>query len=567
MQLTRIRHKMLAVVGLTAALGFVASAYYYVSHQEKALLAQNEETMLRLSESVSQGLQSVMLAGSADIAQAFADNLKKIAEVSEFRIMRTNGEEAFRDNQTIDDVNRRRGEELFWPRDDEQRVPVLAADDANLQRVLQTQASQIIYNRSSPERSTLTFMLPVPNSEACYKCHGSKQPVRGVVMLTTSLARVERDILATRKNVVILLGSALMLTMLLTGFMLGRAVIRPIERATTAMEAVSGGDLDSYMKIGSSDEIGQMASSFNLMTEELRRTYASLRREQNKLTTIIQSSSEGIVVTDSEDRIVLANPAAATLLGKTVEEIVSEGFLSLFDAPEEIALWLAAGDRSGPHMKVRNNRHLRVFVTTIRHSDGEVLGTVAQIRDMTEELQLEDELRRLSTTDGLTGLYNRRHLESTLRSELDRARRTRQPLAIVMFDIDHFKRFNDTYGHDQGDRVLKAVADTMRAALRDTDAPCRYGGEEFLLILPATPLAQAAEMAEQLRAAVEMMAVDELRVTISLGVAAAPEIDTAIPETLIAAADAALYRSKEGGRNRVTVAAPPGAGGNGESPA
>ncbi|MBI2308782.1 MAG: diguanylate cyclase [Rhodocyclales bacterium] len=561
MSLTRIRHKMLAVVGLTAALGFVTSAYYYVSHQEKALLAQNEQTMIRLAESVSQGLQSVMLAGSADIAQAFADNLKKIAEVSEFRIMRANGDEAFRDNQTIDEVNRRRGEELFWPRDEEKRVSILPADNANLRQVLHTNKSLMLYDRATPERSTLTFMLPVPNSEQCYKCHGSKSNIRGVVMLTTSLARVERDILKTRQNVVLLLGGALMLTMLLTGYTLGRAVIRPIEKATTAMQAVSGGNLDSHMKVGSGDEMGQMASSFNLMTEELRRTYASLRREQNKLTTIIQSSSEGIVVTDSEDRIVLVNPAAAALLGKSETEIAREGFLGLFDAPEEIAIWLTAGDRSGPHMKIRGGRHLRVFVNTIRHGDGDVLGSVAQIRDMTEELQLEGELRRLSTTDGLTGLYNRRHLENTLRNELDRARRTRQPLAIVMFDVDHFKRFNDTYGHDQGDRVLQAVADTMRANLREPDVPCRYGGEEFLLILPATAQATAVDMAEQLRAAVEAMAVDDLRVTISLGVASTPEIDTTIPDTLIAAADAALYRAKEGGRNRVSVAGVTGVSG------
>ncbi|MFC5300139.1 diguanylate cyclase [Azospira restricta] len=563
MQLTRIRHKMLAVVGLTAALGFVTSAYYYVSHQEQALLAQNEQTMVRLAESVSQGLQSVMLAGSADIAQAFADNLKKIAEVSEFRIMRSNGEEAFRDNATIDDVNRRRGEELFWPRDEEKRVPILTADDARLQQVVNTRQPLMLYDRANPERSTLTFMLPVPNAEQCYKCHGSKSPVRGVVMLTTSLARVERDILKTRQNVVVLLGGALMLTMLLTGYTLGRAVIRPIEKARTAMAAVSGGDLESQMKIGSSDEIGQMASSFNLMTDELRRTYAGLRREQAKLTTIIQSSAEGIVVTDSEDRIVLVNPAAATLLGKSEADIVREGFLGLFDAPEEIVAWLSAGDHSGPHMKMHGDRHLRVFVNTIRHSDGALLGTVAQIRDMTEELQLEGELRRLSTTDGLTGLYNRRHLENTLRSELDRARRTRQPLAIVMFDVDHFKRFNDTHGHDQGDRVLQAVAAAMRAGLRGTDVPCRYGGEEFLGILPATPLAAAAELAEGLRTAVEAMEVDGLRVTISLGVAALPEIDTAIPDTLIAAADAALYRAKEGGRNRVAIAGTSAADGSG----
>jgi len=551
----RIRHKVLAVVGLAVSMGLVASAAYYVHQQERALLAQNEQTMVRLAESVSSGLQSVMLAGSADIAQAFALNLRMIPEVSDFRIMRVTGEEAFRDNTTIAQVNERRGEELFPPRDTEQRVQVLHANDTNLQQVLGSKKPLTLYNRDDPAKATLTFMLPVMNADQCFKCHGSKSPIRGVVTLTTSLVPVERDISPISQQTVLLFGGVLVLTMLLTGYALGRAVIHPIERATSAMRAVTGGDLAVEMMAGGSDEFGRMASSFNRMTGALRQSYTNLRREQNKLATIIQSSTEGIVVSDGAERVVLVNPAACELLDCSHGRIVEEGFLALFDSPEDLGLWLAGGDRSGPYLKTIAGRRLQMFVSTIRDANGEVLGSVAQIRDITEESRLESELRLLSTTDGLTGLYNRRHLENMLRTELVRSRRTRQPVSVAMFDIDHFKRFNDTHGHDQGDRVLQAVASAVKRLVRETDIPCRYGGEEFLIILTATTGDAAFNVAEQLRAGVEALEVDGLKVSISVGVATVPDVDAGDAEALVAAADAALYEAKRSGRNRVAVAA------------
>lgn len=179
---------------------------------------------------------------------------------------------------------------------------------------------------------------------------------------------------------------------------------------------------------------------------------------------------------------------------------------------------------------------------------------------MTEENRLQDELRRLSTTDALTGLHNRRFLDESLRRELERVRHTGAPLSVIMFDVDRFKRFNDEHGHDQGDRVLQAIAASLRQALRKYDLACRYGGEEFLAILPGTAAEGAFSVAERLRRDVEECSVDGLKVTISLGVATVPDILAGAPEDLVAAADSALYRAKAGGRNRVEVAQAAGNG-------
>ncbi|MCB1908600.1 MAG: diguanylate cyclase [Rhodocyclaceae bacterium] len=550
----RIRYKIIAVVGIAVAAGLIATAAFYTTHQERSVLAQNERTMRKLTESVIEGLQSVMLAGSADIAQAFADRLKRVPEIEDFRVLRVNGLEAFRDNSTIEEVNERRGEEQFLPRDTVERIRVLDARDPNLQKALQSRTILTIYDEDQNGEPILTFLSPIANQKDCHKCHGSAKPIRGVLKLTTSLAQVQRDILRARQDSLLVLVVALTGTMLLTGFMLGRSVVGPIERVTQAMSRASTGDLDHQVPVGSRDELGRMAQSFNVMTAQLRDTYDGLRREQDKLTTIIRSAGEGIVLTDGNGGVVLVNPAAQRLLAKSRERIVADGLENLLDDPEAMRAWLADDHADGP-VTVRYGDHsLQVFASTIHASDGHVVGSAALLRDVTEEKRLEEELRRLSTTDGLTGLFNRRHLDATLDSEWHRAMRTREPLSVLMFDVDHFKIFNDMHGHDQGDRVLCQVAAIFRDALRGHDVACRYGGEEFFAILPATPASGAMAVGERLRAAVAASEVDGLKVTISVGVASVPQLDANSPGHLVELVDAALYQAKRSGRDRVCMA-------------
>jgi len=171
------------------------------------------------------------------------------------------------------------------------------------------------------------------------------------------------------------------------------------------------------------------------------------------------------------------------------------------------------------------------------------------------------QLQELSNRDDLTGVANRRRFEEILDAEWRRAARTNAPLALLMADIDHFKPYNDAYGHQTGDLCLKRAAEAMAGSLqRAGDLLARYGGEEFVVILPAHDLAEAAEVAERLRARVEALAIPtevsdvSPYVTISIGVAVAEAGKLARPEELVAAADAALYRAKREGRNRVRLA-------------
>lgn len=171
-------------------------------------------------------------------------------------------------------------------------------------------------------------------------------------------------------------------------------------------------------------------------------------------------------------------------------------------------------------------------------------------------------LGRRASSDALTGLPNRRAFEERLASVSSHFERYQRPFSVVIADVDHFKQFNDTWGHEVGDRVLQHVATLLRSAVREVDLAARLGGEEFVLLLPETPLMPAVEVAERVRRLIDGRPLvwngRPLAVTVSLGVATCPD-SLPTPGELLAAADAALYRSKAAGRNR-TTAAPPGGG-------
>jgi len=193
-----------------------------------------------------------------------------------------------------------------------------------------------------------------------------------------------------------------------------------------------------------------------------------------------------------------------------------------------------------------------------------------QVKEVSERTRAEEalaraneELKRLSMVDGLTQVANRRHMEDYLRQQWARLARERAPLTVVMCDVDFFKRFNDTYGHQAGDDCLRTVARGIEGALRrPADLVARYGGEEFLVILPDTTSDGALAVTEQIaesvaRADIEHDASDVApRVTLSMGVASAIASNDAQPARLIASADRALYAAKRAGRNRVVMTDP-----------
>lgn len=208
--------------------------------------------------------------------------------------------------------------------------------------------------------------------------------------------------------------------------------------------------------------------------------------------------------------------------------------------------------------RVGRRRYLAVDASPIHDNDGKIVAVVETLRDMTEEKRAQIALEQLATRDGLTGLANRRCFDDTLHAEWQRALRQQQPLSLLMVDVDNFKQYNDAYGHLGGDECLQRIANAVASEMRANDLVARYGGEEFAVILPNQSLKGAAIVAERIRCRVEQLHLPNLAaskqlVTVSIGAATAlpaPEND---PQQLVATADAALYRAKHMGRNRISL--------------
>jgi two-component system, cell cycle response regulator len=205
------------------------------------------------------------------------------------------------------------------------------------------------------------------------------------------------------------------------------------------------------------------------------------------------------------------------------------------------------GDRVFGRSKLRDGDKIQVGRTTILKFT---------YHDSLEE-SFQKQMYESALRDGLTKVYNKRYFTERIASEMRFAVRHKAMLALLLVDIDHFKRVNDTFGHLAGDRVLCAVATALAKSVRNEDVVARYGGEEFAVLLRATPLEHVRGTADRLRKLVESLAVDNeatdpIRVTISIGMATFPEQMVTTPEDLVDLADQALYRAKNGGRNRVS---------------
>ncbi|MFG1420345.1 sensor domain-containing diguanylate cyclase [Roseixanthobacter liquoris] len=299
----------------------------------------------------------------------------------------------------------------------------------------------------------------------------------------------------------------------------------------------------------------------------------------NFFQTAFANAPIGITLVDLDGKFLRANPAACRLFGYSEEELQERDFQSL-TYPDDLSLDLMQLDQIKAGFiseYAMDKRYVRpdgtivwaqLNVALVRNEDGSPRCFISQIHDVTEERTLIQELNQkrkqleeanhkltqLASLDPLTGALNRRALRQRLDQEMARANAQGTPLAFIMVDVDDFKPYNDRYGHLAGDVALKEVAQCMRAASRADDAVCRFGGEEFLLLLPHTPQAEARKVAERVRQSIATSTALPERLTVSAGVHVYTPSEKGLPiDRLIAQADAALYEAKRNGKNRVEM--------------
>jgi diguanylate cyclase (GGDEF)-like protein/PAS domain S-box-containing protein len=295
----------------------------------------------------------------------------------------------------------------------------------------------------------------------------------------------------------------------------------------------------------------------------------AIKASERKLRALAESAYDAIVMIDMHGNASFWNPAAERLFGYTEEEVIGRPIHELITPPELRDEAMAGmrqfagtgdGDAVGAIQETEALRRDGTRMPVERSVSAFRLGgqwyAVATIRDITERKATEARLRELATTDSLTGLFNRRHFMELAEREFARAKRYQGTRTMLMMDIDHFKRVNDTHGHDVGDEVLRELARISRTALRELDILGRLGGEEFGVLLPETDAGPAMEVAERLRRAIEQSPMTtgagEMRITVSIG-AATSKGDAETVDTLLKRADVALYEAKQSGRNRVVA--------------
>ncbi len=292
-------------------------------------------------------------------------------------------------------------------------------------------------------------------------------------------------------------------------------------------------------------------------------TYALLRYRLLNIIPIarhvlIENMGDGLLVLDAQNRLVDINPAAEQVLGLTKKSRIGEPIEDVFLEWADVVK--ALHEVNDIRIEVSINRppksYLDLKVSPLYDSNRNFIGRLMVWRDITPLKKAQIELQEQAIRDPLTGLYNRRYLQERLEVELARAKRENQPISFIMVDIDHFKNVNDAFGHSAGDVILQKLATQLLSRTRIGDIVCRYGGEEFLVVLPNVTAETAHQVAERWRksfpGSTMPLEYTDVKATISCGISEFP-VHGNTSEELISTADKALYHAKQTGRNRVTV--------------
>jgi diguanylate cyclase (GGDEF)-like protein/PAS domain S-box-containing protein len=315
--------------------------------------------------------------------------------------------------------------------------------------------------------------------------------------------------------------------------------------------------------------------------EKAQQEIRQREKAEHRYRALFEQSHDGVMILDVQGKHLEVNQRAADILGYTVEELMQLSVTDLSEQKEEsghILERLQKGEDIPLYEREfikKNGEKVTVEINTemVCDIDGLPIHIQSVVRDISERKQneiilqeanqklrnqlaeiemLQTQLREQAMRDSLTGLYNRRYLEEALDREFSRAEREKSTVCVVMMDIDGFKAFNDTHGHDAGDLLLRRLGDFLRSEVRSSDISCRYGGEEFLIVMPGALLENGYERAENLRAAFLALDIEhqgvKLRATLSIGVAIYPKHGETWVEVLHAA-DLAMYAAKTAGRN------------------
>jgi len=580
-----IRTQLLLAITLTLFIFLLISmggAYFF---QKTALTEESITKITEISKIIRAGLRRQMFTHNTELTQPLVDEISIFKNVTDVSIINNVGIVKFSQDHS------QLGKKFFKEQGECRQCHRGAAAPKDL--TLKTKNSHGV--------SVLRNVTHIYNETACFSCHPADQKILGLIFVDYSTTDTDALISATLLRVFLTAVAAFIVLSLVVFYITNHLIYNPITLLIDGTREIIKGNYKKQINYQGNREFTALANSFNDMSIgivrhnnavkskafELSVLYAIVKRisetiylEELKIIIIkllldVLDCDRCIVITPTKEANSFemiaedkeARPVKAILgypVSETSELIVTEKrILDPFNrwVSKELTMPELSGDVVSANIPLAIHDLQLGLIIAVRNAntpfDDEGFRLLSVVREHLAVALENARLYTMAITDELTGLFTIRHFKAQMEFQRSRFIRYGQKYSLLMMDIDKFKMVNDTHGHPAGNALLKEIAAAIRECLRDVDIPCRYGGEEFAVILPETDEGGALNVAERIRGNIECRTTDpgngaQIKVTISIGVASCPESGSEVRDILLAA-DEALYRAKETGRNKVVL--------------
>lgn len=581
--MSSLRVKILGSLFLVLAASMGIALFGMWTYQRDKLIEMNHQKAMQAGLTMKAGLILAMLHNDREALQATINEMAQAAELSRISLMNIEGRIVLSSDPSLAGS--------FLDKKKDNACMVCHKEENSLSE----KAAEIIENGSNP---FLRTVITVANRPPCFGCHPASQKLCGLLVVDSYLSKTY-DVLRTVANRTILTGLVtFLIIVVLISYIVTRFVSRPVHAFLKGIKRIEKGDFNSWVDVSGSGEFSEMAISFNVMTKAVGRYIDEVKDKTSEITTlytIVRRMSEtidwkrvkGIVANLlcevlKAERVVLLLPYEKDekrfeIVWKNKDEkyYSAEYYRESQEEPhgsvarEELEQWLAQ-DQKGPVFTDEDSRALvplqlkemKLGLVCAVKPSGQKFSNAEKklIPALTHHIAISfanARLYNLAITDELTGLYTKRYFQTKIHDFEEAFRLTGEGFSVMMLDLDHFKEVNDTYGHPVGDRVLIQIAEVIRLSLRHGDIPCRYGGEEFVILLPGSDIHSARAIADRLRKNISenFCHIDghpPICRTVSIGLSSCP-LHAASADELVMTADSALYTAKRAGRNQVHI--------------
>jgi len=537
LRLALIISSILFILVVIAGVLFDRQVTKSIVEEESRQAAAHARTMLS-------SLQTLMLSGQGTLARGWLLRMREQKGIVDIDVIRNDGNEAFADTNTVNEVNSYLNELRF------SREPALQRDSTHsASRFNKAVTGEVVFDKSTA--GIITVYQPIHASNECLRCHGyDSNPVRGVLKLSLSTEAAEQRLESMRSSLwgvgvllVLILGITLWVTV-------NFIVLRPLAELRHAFVRVGKGDRKLKLPEQRHDELGKAVTVFNRMQDQLQET-------EQRISAVVDNVVDSIITSNHAGTIEAVNSAVTKMFGYSEKELQGKSLnVLVLDSDDESVdakrsvisddVNLLGKNRELTGVR-KDGSHFPVNVTVTEMIVGETHHLLTIIRDFTEQAVQMDALQYQALHDALTDLPNRILLGDRLEQGIQTAQRQSKPLSLLLIDLDHFKDVNDTLGHHFGDMVLKQVALYLRDVVRSSDTVARLGGDEFAILLPTADLDHALKIARKLLNKLDESFIIEEHTFVmnaSIGISIYPEhgLDGV---TLMKRADVAMYAAKQ----------------------